>query len=82
MSYLRIKDQVETSYITYHIVRLILYLVLAIVTYLLILQSGLDEIEREDAGDADDARDPAVDDLRQESKVWRRRGNRRHWRSS
>lgn len=38
-------------------------------TYLLILQSGLDEIKREDAGYADDARDATVDNLRQESKV-------------
>ena len=36
---------------------------------LLVLQPRLHQVEREDAGDPDDARDPPVDDLRQEGKL-------------
>ena len=36
---------------------------------LLVLQPGLHQVEGEDAGDADDAGDPAVDDLGEEGEL-------------
>ena len=37
--------------------------------YLLVLKPGLDKVEGEDAGDADDAGNAAVDDLGQEREL-------------
>ena len=43
---------------------------------MLVLEPGLDEVQREDAGDADDAGDAAIDDLGQEGELGNG-GNRR-----